>query len=482
MARVRGINEDWLAFWLGIFVFVLALGPLAGLDLLGWVVKAQVWTDPSQSLSTVSESYEGKSAFGSLFATYVFLLALLTAGAWLLQAKLGRFILAFTAVFWVSYGCWLLGNQANLAATTETEMQEFGLSWSLHLTPEGGYIIALLVGLIIGNLSPRVAKWIGEATRPELYIKIAIVLLGAKIGVIAAEQLGLATTVMFRGLAAIIEAYLIYWALVYFVARRYFKFSREWAAPLASGISICGVSAAMATAAAIRARPIVPIMVSSLVVIFAVIELLLLPWIANLFLVNEPMVAGAWMGLAVKTDGAAVASGAITESLLLSSAAAQGVQYQPGWILGATTTVKIFIDIFIGVWSFILAYLWATRIEPRKNDHARAAEIWERFPKFVIGYIATFVLMLVIGLNVSPEFLEKTLSVSSAEADVFRQLFFVMTFFSIGVMSNFRRLWEEGIGRLAAVYAVSLFGFIIWIGLAISFIFFAGIRPPLAGS
>jgi hypothetical protein len=226
----------------------------------------------------------------------------------------------------------------------------------------------------------------------------------------------------------------------------------------------------------------VPIMVSSLVVIFAVIELLLLPWIANLFLVNEPMVAGAWMGLAVKTDGAAVASGAITESLLLSSAAAQGVQYQPGWILGATTTVKIFIDIFIGVWSFILAYLWATRIEPRKNDHARAAEIWERFPKFVIGYIATFVLMLVIGLNVSPEFLEKTLSVSSAEADVFRQLFFVMTFFSIGVMSNFRRLWEEGIGRLAAVYAVSLFGFIIWIGLAISFIFFAGIRPPLAGS
>jgi uncharacterized membrane protein YadS len=238
----------------------------------------------------------------------------------------------------------------------------------------------------------------------------------------------------------------------------------------------------MATAAAIRARPIVPIMVSSLVVIFAVIELLLLPWIANLFLVNEPMVAGAWMGLAVKTDGAAVASGAITESLLLSSAAAQGVQYQPGWILGATTTVKIFIDIFIGVWSFILAYLWATRIEPRKNDHARAAEIWERFPKFVIGYIATFVLMLVIGLNVSPEFLEKTLSVSSAEADVFRQLFFVMTFFSIGVMSNFRRLWEEGIGRLAAVYAVSLFGFIIWIGLAISFIFFAGIRPPLAGS
>jgi uncharacterized membrane protein YadS len=480
MARLRGIGEDWLAFWLGILVFVLALGPLAGVDLLGWAVKAQVWTDLSQSLAPVSDAYAGTGGFVSLLATYVFLLALLTAGAWLLQAKLGRFVLAFTAVFWIAYACWLLGHQANLAAASEGDMQEYGVSWSLRLTPEGGYIIALLVGLAIGNLAPRSAKWIGEATRPELYIKIAIVLLGAKIGVVAAEQLGLATTVMFRGLAAIIEAYLIYWALVYFIARRYFKFSREWAAPLASGISICGVSAAMATAAAIRARPVVPIMVSSLVVIFAVVELLVLPWFANLFLVNEPMVAGAWMGLAVKTDGAAVASGAITESLLLSSAAAQGVHYKPDWILGATTTVKLFIDIFIGIWAFILAYLWATRIEPREGDRPRAGEIWERFPKFVIGYIVTFVITLLIGLNVSPEFLENSLSVSSGEADAFRQLFFVMTFFSIGVVSNFRKLREEGIGRLAGVYVVSLFGFIIWIGLAISFIFFAGIKPPLA--
>jgi hypothetical protein len=218
MVRSHVIGEDWLAFWLGILVFVLALGPLVGLDLLGWAVKAEVWTDLSQSLLAVSESYKGISAFGSLVTTYIFLLVLLTAGAWLLRAKLGRFIFAFTVVFWVSYGCWLLGHQANLAATTETEMQQFGLSWSLRLTPEGGYIIALLVGLIIGNLSPRAAKWVGEAIRPELYIKIAIVLLGAKIGVIAAQQLGLATTVMFRGLAAIIEAYLIYWAIVYFIA------------------------------------------------------------------------------------------------------------------------------------------------------------------------------------------------------------------------------------------------------------------------
>ncbi len=480
MEPQRGIGEDWLAFWLGLFLFVLALGPLAGVDLLGWAVRTKVWTDIGQSLSAVSAAYSSMSGVGALIATYVFLLVLLTAGAWLLRANLRRFIAAFSVVFWVSYICWLLGSYANIAVNTPADMQKFGITWSLRLTPEAGYIVALLAGLIVGNAFPRFAQWIAEGTRPELYIKIAIVLLGAKVGVIAAEKLSLATAVMFRGLAAIIEAYLIYWAIVYFVARKYFKFSREWAAPLASGISICGVSAAMATGAAIRARPVVPIMVSSLVVIFAVVELLILPFLAQAFLTHEPMVAGAWMGLAVKTDGAAVASGAITESLLLSSAAAQGVKYQAGWIIGATTTIKVFIDIFIGIWAFILAYIWATRIDAHKGTKVRASEIWERFPKFVIGYVVTFVLILALGIGASPGFM-KTLNAATAESDNFRGLFFVMTFFSIGAISNFRRLWEEGIGRLAAVYVLSLFGFIIWIGLVISWIFFAGVKPPLAG-
>jgi hypothetical protein len=60
-------------------------------------------------------------------------------------------------------------------------------------------------------------------------------------------------------------------------------------------------------------------------------------------------------------------------------------------------------------------------------------------------------------------------------------IFFILTFFSIGVLSNFRKLWEDGIGKLAAVYVVSLFGFVIWVGLLISWIFFAGVKPPLAG-
>ncbi len=215
-------------------------------------------------------------------------------------------MLGFTLVFWIGYGCWLCGHFAYIAANPRCG-QEFGIAWSLKLTGEAGFIVALVVGLIVGNFFPKFAGTLKEATRPELYIKTAIVIMGAGLGVKAAEAAGLASAVLFRGLCAIIEAYLIYWAVVYFVARKYFKFSREWAAPLASGISICGVSAAIATGGAIRARPVVPIMVSSLVVIFAVVELIFLPFVAQFFLWTEPMVAGAWMALAVKTDGAAVA-------------------------------------------------------------------------------------------------------------------------------------------------------------------------------
>ena len=73
--------------------------------------------------------------------------------------------------------------------------------------------------------------------------------------------------------------------------------------------------------------------------------------------------AGAWMGLAVKTDGAAVASGAITEALIRARALQAGINYEAGWIMTTTTTVKVFIDVFIGVWAFVLAVVWAYGID-----------------------------------------------------------------------------------------------------------------------
>jgi uncharacterized membrane protein YadS len=563
--KAKGISEDWLAVWIGLFIFVVSLGAFIGTDVLNWGVTTTVWTDISKALKPISATWLG--GLGSLILTYVVLLVIMTVGAVALKADIKNFIIGFTVVFWISYICWMLGSWANIAVTTKPDLQKFGITWSLKLTQEAGFIVALAVGLFFGNFVPSFANAIKEAVRPEWYIKTAIVILGGSLGMMAAEKLGLATAVMFRGLCAIVEAYLIYWALVYFIARKYFKFSREWAAPLASGISICGVSAAIATGGAIKARPVVPIMVSSLVVIFAVVELIVLPFFAETFLYKEPMVAGAWMGLAVKTDGAAVAAGAVAEGLILGKSAAEGIIYQPEWIKNAAAVVKVFIDVFIGVWAFVLAIIWCSFIECKPGEKVRPGQIWDRFPKFVIGYVVTFLIILLVCLPASKKMtamsgqtapltkqiaaeetgltalnkqiadaevrlaavprtdkktiaslktqLEKdkvaaaalaeklskdkaelaplndqikgpkaTMSAAKAatgEANVFRGIFFVMTFFTIGLVSNFKKLWEEGIGKLAAVYVISLFGFIIWIGLIISWIFFHGVKPPLAG-
>jgi uncharacterized membrane protein YadS len=471
-------TEDWWSVWIGLFVFVISLFTLGGVDLLGWGVKTNVWIDISKALGVVSKNYVALPGLVSLIMTFLFMLIITGVGAKFMGLDLRKFAIGFTFIFWIAYACWLLGSWAPIAVNTPADMQKFGLNFSLRLTGESGFIIALLVGLVIGNFFKGFAGYLKEATRPEWYIKTAIVILGAGLGVKAASSTGLATAVLFRGLCAIVEAYLIYWALVYFVSRRVFHFSSEWSAVLASGISVCGVSAAIATGGAIRARPVVPVMVASLVVIFAVVELIILPALATEFLHTQPMVAGAWMGLAVKTDGAAVASGAITDALIRGRAAADGINYQEGWMLMAATTTKVFIDMFIGIWAFVLAVVWTTVIDRRAGAAAAGAgEIWNRFPKFVIGYFLTFIVMLVIGLA-APGIMSQ-LSLASGEADVFRVLFFVLTFFSIGLVSDFGKLWAEGIGKLALVYLVCLFGFILWIGLAISFIFFHGLTPPL---
>ena len=211
------------------------------------------------------------------------------------------------------------------------------------------------------------------------------------------------------------------------------------------------------------------------------------------------------------------------------------VNYAEGWITMTATTVKMFIDIFIGIWSFLLAIVWCTKIENKPGQKVKAIEIWHRFPKFVIGYAFTFVVLIMICLpeakKISPyqermDTLKSNISgieklvaaekneeakasleakvaplkselkdiqgkikeprgvldkanLASGEGNAFRALFFLLCFFTIGLVSNFKQLMEEGIGKLAAVYVVCLFGFIIWVGLFISWLFFHGAKPPV---
>ncbi|WP_439623731.1 putative sulfate exporter family transporter [Gemmata sp.] len=463
-------TEDTLAVLLGLGVLALSLPGVAGYDLLGWAASVKIWVDPALAVAPASKGYAAITGPGSVAATFGFLLAVLCAGMAFIGASPGKFAVRFTVLFALAFGCWVGGHYAYVAATPDKLPK--GVEWSLGLTNEAGYLFALLGGLVIANFLPAFGAWLKDAGRSELYIKAAIIIIGASLGAKAADESSKTQAILFRGLAAIIEAYLVYWAFVYLVARKFFGFSREWAAPLASGISICGVSAAITTGAAIRARPVVPVMVSSLVVIFSVIEMLILPQLARALLANEPMVAAAWMGLAVKTDGAAISTGTLTAGLFFPGS--EGAASREAMIL-TTTTVKVFIDLFIGVWAVILAVIWTKVIDRRPGATVPWRDIWERFPKFVFGYVLTFGVCFAIGLaspaSVAP------MKVGSEHADVFRRLFFVLTFFSIGLAANFRRLWAEGLGRLALVYVVCLFGFVIWVGLGISWLFFHGVSP-----
>ena len=219
------LSEDWLSLWLGLFIFMLSLGAFQGVDILGWGASTSVWNDIAKSTKPVSIAYQtvkgeitkidgakvtlkkadgkevgitvktdtstlavgkpyeqkGLSPMASLFITYLVMLVIMGLGSTMIGADFKKFAIGFTLIFWLSYLCWLLGHFAYIAAT-KNEMAKFGLHWTMSMTGEFGFIIALIAGLIIGNLFPGLASAMKEAARPELYIKTAIVIMGAGLG------------------------------------------------------------------------------------------------------------------------------------------------------------------------------------------------------------------------------------------------------------------------------------------------------------
>lgn len=146
-------------------MFALAILSYLGADALGWVVTTSVWTDPAKGLGTASKAYAGIGGLGALILTYFALTVVLTLGAVLLGLNAARFAAAFTVVFWIAYASWFIGSFANLATVTPADQAKFGVSWSLRLTNEGGYIVALISGLVIANFLPRFADRLREAMK-----------------------------------------------------------------------------------------------------------------------------------------------------------------------------------------------------------------------------------------------------------------------------------------------------------------------------
>ena len=224
-----------------------------------------------------------------------------------------RFAVAFTVVFVFAYASWFIGSWAYLAAVTPADQAKFGVGWSLRLTNEGGYIVALIAGLIVANFFPRLADWLKEAIRPELYIKIAIVILGAFIAVTAAGKLDARLFAAAarrrgdrRGLSDLLAGGLFHRPQMVRLQPRMggaagFRHidlrrrgrdrhrRRDPRPPAGCGAGLLAGRRLRRRRSADPAlsspRPISP---------------------------HEPLVAAAWLGLAVKTDGAAVAAGGIT--------------------------------------------------------------------------------------------------------------------------------------------------------------------------
>jgi len=474
-------TEDWWAFWLGtFFVFLGLLAAFTGIDLTGWIVKFGNWVDPVTDKAVFgfhAAHSDLMSPVASLIVSYIVFTIATAIGAYAMKWNIRDYLIAWTIIFILTTIAYIVGQYAYISAPS-TKWEKYGIEWGLQL---GGayYIIALIIGLIIGNFAPQGFKeFMYKAARPEWFIKIAIVCLGAKLGYLSLKAFGYAIHLLVAGACATIAAYLLFWPLVYTTARRYFKLSREWAACLASGISICGVSAAIATAGAIRARPIVPVMISALIVVFAFIELITLPFaFAATFGMQEPIVAGASLGLTVKTDGADAAAGAILEELLLSKAEQMGIHWQEGWILASAIMTKIWIDMFIGVWAFVLAVVWVYHFEKKPGEKVEKMEIWWRFPKFVLGYfLAMFVIM---GLGFSGVLTLDAVKFGIVPVEgALRKFFFMLTFTSIGIVTDFRELRKEGLGRLAVAYAFCLAVIIIPLGIFIAWVFHHGMTPP----
>lgn len=471
-------TEDWWAVWLGLLMVVLGLISMAGTDLVGWVTQVKTWGDWTKGLKVAGSSYQDMHPLLGLLVTYLIFTALTTTGAACMKLKVGKYLSAWTALYAVTLACWFIGANAHIAAMSN-QLDKYGVGWSLNMGSGGGYLLCLAIGLIIGNIFKGFAAFLKEAAKPEWFIKTAIVFLGVKLGVKSMEAAGFAFEIAIAGAAATIVAYMLFWPISYTLCRKVLKMSREWAACLSSGVSVCGVSAAVATGGAIRARTVVPIVISILVVVCTTVMIVGLPPLYTATLLDEPMVAGSAVGMTVKTDGGDAATGAILDDMMMSAALKEDTHWEGGWILTAAIMTKIWIDIFIGIWAFLLAVIWVYRVERRPGQlRVPKSEIWFRFPKFVLAYLMAWFAYVLVSI-VAPGAIEAAKAGASPVEGAMRHLFFMLTFTSIGVITDFSKL--KGIGRPALGYALMQFIIIPPIALFVAWIFHRGMLPPLVG-
>ena len=311
-------------------------------------------------------------------------------------------------------------------------------AWSKQLRVIEFPVYAVLLGLLANGLLSvlGVRERLASYFRTEFFLKTGLVLLGATINL--TEIVAFGAKGLVQGIILISSVFLFTW----FVAR-WLGVEEKLRALLSASVAICGVSAAIAAAGAVLAKKEQLAYVTGLVIVFALPLMFLQPG-AALWLNLSPDVAGAWIGGNIDTTAAVVGAGAIHSQQALKVA----------------SITKISQNALIGVVAFLLALYWVAVVERKAGQRPSVWEIWERFPKFVLGFILA---SIVVSLAASVGWVGKT---GLRDLRHLREWFFMAAFLSIGYGLSLRGLREAG-WRPIAVYALAtVFNTVVALGVA----------------
>jgi uncharacterized membrane protein YadS len=420
-------TEDWWAVAIGLFVIAVAYLLFAsGGSLKGLAVAPAKWADFGQLAGDLGRHASG---YVALFVAFALIFSVAIAA---LRLPVAQFVPGFLVVFVVSTVIFAVGAWAKAS--------------TYNLEPP---LLALLLGLVVSNLFTLPA-WLAPALRVEFYIKVGIVLLGATLPLTLIAWAGPVAV----GQATIVS--LVTFFVIYAVARA-LALDPRFAAVLGVGGAVCGVSAAIAIAGAVRARREQASVAITLVVVWAIVMVFALPALSRA-LGLPTGIAGAWIGTSEFADAAGIAA---------AQAYGDFARHAPGAVAGAPdAALQAFVlmkvvgrDIWIGIWAFVLALVATTRWDrdadgERVQAAARANEIWTRFPKFVIGFVIASVFVTWVASHytladyrsiVTPAFVAPIVAL--------RTWAFTFCFLSIGLTTRFASLATTGIRPFAAFTA-----------------------------
>ncbi len=404
------LNEDWLA-------------TLSGLVLMAVAIATYCFSGDMSIIPTLPKDLMSVDGWVASGIIYIVLLAISYTAMRLLKRPT-RHLWASLAVIVV------LAVVSNYIASHPAVKSATGLE---------NVFFAVTIGLLISN-TIGTPDWLKAAANSEFFVKIGLVLMGSTI--IFSEVLKAGSLGMVQAIVVIMAV----WGFAFWVARR-FKVDREMSTMLASAVSICGVSAAIATAGAIKGDNKKLSYIISLVLVCAIPMMYIMPLIAK-WLELSPAVGGAWLGGTIDTTGAVVAAGhALGE---------EGEKY--------SVIIKSSQNVLLGFAALFISIYWTYKGKTRR-EKVTPAVLWDRFPKFVLGFLFASLLFSSIDPVTAKTIAKSTKSLQGA--------LFTIAFVCIGLETRFSEIFNRNFRRPLYTFLVAQ-GFNIVVTLIVSYILFSG--------